>query len=298
MLRSARNDEVEELCRWREVFVLRRRIRALVGAALLQAALQARFDSALAALFRIVVSPELIAVANILFSTPLDCHRMFPICSQNKGFPMGNDHEYALGGVNRSTIGKWVGTLAATISALLVFVILSLVDVARAIGLDANIPPSIFSLVGAAAVYRIIYLVFSRYIWKWRVVSSALSVPDLTGKWTCSATSSYKTPLSPSGADWEAEIDISQSWEKLCVFMKAQKSRSESVSAALISKGNGEFQLIYHFKNDPTEFEDGLNAHHGFVDMVIAKDLRSAHGVYFTGRGRSSYGTMTWERSL
>ena len=210
---------------------------------------------------------------------------------------MGIDHEYALiGGVNRATIGRWIGTLAAGISAVLVFIILTMVDVASSLGIDAKIPPSVFSLLGAGAVYGIFYLLFSKYIWKWEVIVKVMQVPDLSGKWICRGQSSYTQDGDGFGGDWEGIVEISQSWDKLCIVLKTTQSRSESVSAALIAEGSGAYRLLYHYKNDPRVFEDGLHAHHGFVDLLVSSGLLEADGVYFTGRGRTTHGTMSWER--
>lgn len=216
------------------------------------------------------------------------------MCSLERGgFGMGNDHEYALvGGVNRATIGRWVAVAAASVSAVLVFVLLSLVDVAEKFGVSANLPPSLFSLAGASAVYGALYLLFSRFIWKWGPISRLMKVPNLEGCWQCIGESSFNE----EGVGWEASVVISQNWDKLCIVMETSKSRSESVSAALISEGVGTFRLLYHYKNDPREFEEGLNAHHGCVDLLIAHDLQSGDGIYFTGRGRTTFGRMIWSR--
>lgn len=206
---------------------------------------------------------------------------------------MGNDHEYALiGGMNRATIGRFVGVAAASISALLVFVLLSLVDVAESLGWNANIPPSLFSLIGAGAVYALLYLIFSRFIWKWPPLARLMKVPDLSGEWQCEGKSSHQG----DDANWTGSIQVSQSWDKLCIVLTTDKSRSESVAAALISEGIGSYRILYHYKNDPRGFEEGLNAHHGFVDLIVDKHLKEADGIYFTGRGRKTEGTMHWKR--
>lgn len=208
------------------------------------------------------------------------------------------DHEYALiGGINRSTVGRWLFSLASAVSALLVFLLLYLIDVAHVLGVSPNIPPSVFSLFGAAAVYTAAYFTFSNYLWKCGPLAKVLRLPDLSGIWECSAiSSSYLNEEFPDGFPWNGKVEISQTWDKIFVVMTTDKSRSESVSGALISEGNGQFRLLYHYKNDPRTFEADLNAHHGFVDLIVSSDLESGNGVYFTGRGRTSFGTMRWKR--
>lgn len=205
---------------------------------------------------------------------------------------MGNEHEYALiGGLNRASIGRVLATIAAAISALLVFLLLSLVDFASRYELNPNIPPSIFSLIGAGAVYTALYVLFSRFIWKWDLVSKYLKVPDMTGNWHCKGQSSWQ-----SDQEWSGRVAISQNWDKIFVVLETDGSRSESISAALLSEGTGGYRLLYHYRNDPRTINDELRAHHGFVDLVVDADLQRAQGVYFTGRGRVTHGTMVWER--
>ncbi|WP_432200176.1 hypothetical protein ACRAQ7_11025 [Erythrobacter sp. W53] len=211
---------------------------------------------------------------------------------------MSADHEYAIvNGPNRSSIGRWIYLGASVLSAILVLILLSLIDLAEATGLNANIPPTVFAVVSAGAVYGAIYFFFVKYIWKWSVVQKLLNVPNLSGRWDCFAVSSYKTDEYPDGLEWQATVDISQTLDKISVILRAVRSGSESVSAAVIPLGNGEYKLLYNYKNDPTQFEEGLNAHHGFVELLISNDLKSANGMYFTGRGRVTHGTMTWERN-
>ena len=60
---------------------------------------------------------------------------------------MSLEHEYALvGGYNRTHVGRWLARLAAGISAALVLVVLELVNVAKALTINVNIPPAMMSI--------------------------------------------------------------------------------------------------------------------------------------------------------
>ena len=101
---------------------------------------------------------------------------------------MALEHEYAvLGGYNRTHVGRWLYRAAALLSGLIVFALLSAVDLARAFGLNVNLPPTVLSLLGAGAVYGVLYWVFDRYGWKFSPLSRILRVPDLSGNWVCEA---------------------------------------------------------------------------------------------------------------
>lgn len=205
------------------------------------------------------------------------------------------EHEYALlGGMNRASIGRWLGSLAALISGGIVFVILSAVDLAAALGWPINLPPTILSLAGAGAVYGVLYWLFDRRIWKFRPLAKLLKVPDLSGKWEC-----VGTPVnSPSAAPWKGKVTIIQSWDRLRIHIETKTSVSDSLSAALLHDEAAGFRLMYHYSNTPRVSAKAqmLAPHHGFAELVFAPGEQSASGDYFNGRGRNTFGTMVLTR--
>lgn len=85
---------------------------------------------------------------------------------------MALEHEYSLlSGSSRAHVGRWLYALAAAISAAIVFVMLAIVDLAKVWGLNANVPPGVLSLIGAASVYAGLYWLFDHYGWKLGPVS-------------------------------------------------------------------------------------------------------------------------------
>ena len=203
---------------------------------------------------------------------------------------MSRDHEYALlGGYNRSHLGRWLFMVAAAASGILVFALLSAVDLAARLGWPVNLPPAALSLIGAGTVYLGLYFLFDRYVWKYAPVGRALKLPDLSGTWACSGLSIDKKP--PQA--WTGTVTISQSWDRVRVHLKTDKSESNSVAAALMSDPIGGHRLMYHYKNEPRQGEPELHAHHGFAEIAFAADCRTAKGEYFNGRGRNTFGDMT-----
>ncbi|MDT8923360.1 hypothetical protein RBE51_11065 [Pseudomonas taiwanensis] len=102
---------------------------------------------------------------------------------------MVHDHEYSLlGGINQAVIGRFITLLASGVSATLVFVVLTLVDLAKRFNLNVNVPPTLMSLIGAGVVFTILYAAFSRAVWKWPWAVKFLRVPDLSGEWECTGT--------------------------------------------------------------------------------------------------------------
>lgn len=205
------------------------------------------------------------------------------------------DHEYTvMGGTNRANVGRLLALAASGISGALVFVVLAAVDLAKKLGWNANLPPTVMSLVGAGAVFGLLYWVLNKWAWKWPGIGMALKVPDISGTWDCMG----KT-LKEDGTtkfDWQAEITIVQSWDKLRIRLKTKQSGSNSVSAALSHDSVDGFVLLYHYRNDPRADAVELSSHTGCCVMTIAQDLQTATGDYFNGKGRMTFGTMDWKK--
>lgn len=205
-------------------------------------------------------------------------------------------HEYSLvGGVNRAQIGRYIGIAAATISAGIVFLLLSFVDLARSLNIPVSLPPSVLSLAGAGTVFAILYWLFERYVWRWSAIRKLLKVPDLAGHWKCSG----KT-LDSSGNvtyTWDATVTILQSWDKIRVRLVTAQSGSNSISAALFYDDIEGYHLLYNYRNDPNVGETALASHVGFSSMIFSKEQNLAVGDYFNGHGRFTFGTMNWEKT-
>lgn len=201
------------------------------------------------------------------------------------------DHEYALlGGLNRAKVGRYLGVIAAGVSAGIVFVLLSAVTFFQNLGLPANLTPSIMSLVGAGAVFGALYWLFNRYLWRWSLLAMALKVPVLFGDWKCKGTT-----LGSDGStqhEWNATVSIYQRWDKIRVRLKTEQSGSDSIAAAVVCDDDDGYRLLYNYRNDPKIGEVELKSHIGFCDLHFAKDLKTAEGEYFNGRGRNTFGTL------
>jgi hypothetical protein len=203
------------------------------------------------------------------------------------------EHEYALlGGFNRSHLGRWLGGFSALISSALVFALLSAVDLAKRVGLDANLPPVALSLVGAGAVYGGLYLLFNHVVWKYAPLGKLLKVPDLSGTWRCEGVRLETGTPEP----WEGVVTIVQTWDKLRIHLETSTSGSDSVAAALLHDAAVGYRLMYHYKNQPRLSAPQLAPHHGFAELTFQADGQTGSGEYFNGRGRNSFGTMTLRR--
>lgn len=206
-----------------------------------------------------------------------------------------SDHEYSvLGGVNRAKIGRYIAMLSSSVSAGLVFLLLQAVDFAKAMGWNVNVPPILLSLIGAGAVYTVLFWALNMYAWKWRPIAALLKVPDLAGTWDCRGNS-----LDREGKvihAWTAEITIVQCWDKLRVRLKTNQSGSNSIAAALTHDSVDGWLLLYQYRNDPKIDQSELRSHVGTACVTFSNDLKAATAEYFNGVGRATFGKMNWTR--
>jgi hypothetical protein len=206
-----------------------------------------------------------------------------------------HEHEYAvIGGINRSKIGRYLSLLAATTSAAIVFILLTAVDLAKALNLPVNLPPVVLSLVGAGSVFTALYWIFDRYAWRWPGLCRLIQVPNLNGEWHCDGQTI--NPDQTVSLAWNGSVTISQSWDKIRVRLSSKTSSSNSVSAAIYCDAIDGYRLMYHYVNEPGIGQIDLTGHRGFAELVFAKDRQSATGEYFNGHGRFTFGTLLLRR--
>lgn len=205
---------------------------------------------------------------------------------------MLSPHEYSIIGHSRSTVGRYLGVIAASIAAGSVVASGVATQAAHWFGFSDWLSHITIVPVSAAVVYPIAHWLFDRFAWKY--AGRVLNIPDISGGWQCEGAT-----LSEEGAVkfvWQATITISQSWEKIHITLRTKQSASHSVSAALIPEADGSWMLMYSYRNEPRAGEPDLNAHLGYCEMRFSKPLRDAEGDYFNARGRGTFGRMQMKR--
>ena len=207
---------------------------------------------------------------------------------------MSKSHEYIiLKGLNRALIGRYLSIAAATVSSTIVFTLLTLVDFAQSMGWAYNLPPVLLSALGAGTVYTALYWIFDKRFWRHSKVAPLLKVPDLSGRWECNGQT--LNPDKSIAHQWEAEITIVQSWDKIRVKLRTAESGSDSVAAALTFDDVDGYTLMYNYENKPNVDTD-LRLHRGFAEIRFKNDLLSGEGEYFNGLGRFTFGKMSLKK--
>jgi hypothetical protein len=201
------------------------------------------------------------------------------------------DHEYiVLGGRNRTLVGRYLTIISSVLSGLIVFLVLSSVDIAKGLNVNVNIPPTVMSLCSAGAVFTLLYMFFDKNIWKLTLAAKFLKIADLSGSWSCKGST-----LDQEGKiirEWIGKITIVQSWDKIRVHLETSQSASDSITAAIIYDEVLGFRLLYNYQNSPRPGEPDLKGHTGCANFTFSKDLASATGDYYNGYGRPTYGRM------
>lgn len=200
------------------------------------------------------------------------------------------NHEYiVISGFNRSKVGRIIGSIASFLSGLLVLGVLYLLKYLSYFDGQSILTPTICSLISAGSIYLLLYWLFDSKIWKWKLVSKFINVPDLSGEWDCVGRGENKQgDIFP----WNAKIKIFQSWDKVHIRSQTPQSGSDSIAASIIYDGDIGYRLVYNYRNDPRIDEKELSPHMGFAELIFDKNLTTAEGEYFNGRGRNTFGTM------
>ncbi|WP_421289151.1 pancortin-3 [Aeromonas veronii] len=193
-------------------------------------------------------------------------------------------HDYAVFGHSRATVGRYLGFLSVILTGLISSVILWLHQVEGLSFMSV-------ATVSTAAIYFALHWVFNNYVWK---KVPLLKIPDLNGVWSVRG----ETLSEDDGVikyNWEAEIDIEQTWEKISINLKTKQSSSESYTATLAKKSGtrGGWVLHYSYSNSPdaSQFHE-LNSHRGYCEVIFDKELTSGEAAYFNSNGRRTFGKM------
>lgn len=203
------------------------------------------------------------------------------------------DHEYSVVGHSRTSVGRYLGSVAAIIVSLISAAGIGLSNLPVAADLPSWLQPVLSVTISAGVTYWIVHFLFNRFGWRALVWFS--QIPDINGRWNCEGTT-----LNADGEtlyQWSSTITISQNWERIRVNQKSLRSSSNSMTAALVPEPDGSWTLFYSYRNDPKAGEPELSTHSGYAELQFPPDLRSAEGEYFNGKGRGTFGRMALTRA-
>jgi hypothetical protein len=142
--------------------------------------------------------------------------------------------------------------------------------------------------------YGIIYGHFNKSFWKKKIWGVSLSnIPNLEGTWVGNI---YSSNNSGTKID-EIVIYIQQTWTEISIKVDVGTSTSSASMTAVNTLESNDFTLKYEYRNEPNaQSITTMNSHKGLVNLQLSPDKKNLKGIYFTGRGRQTYGDMDFIR--
>jgi hypothetical protein len=199
-------------------------------------------------------------------------------------------HEYSVIGLDRTSIGRYLGTAAGLMSAGAAMLVTVCFDLAQRLGYSDGATGLVIFPLNAAIFYFLGHLAFNKWIWRRSIIQSMLGVPDLNGEWSCIGQT--KDNNGNTIHEWNGSVTINQTWEKIRVYLNTGQSSSRSKSASLVKEPGRGYVLMYSYQNEPKLGEPELRTHVGYCELQLDEDLCSAEGDYFNNRGRVTFGRM------
>ncbi|MFV5492730.1 hypothetical protein VXQ04_01495 [Acinetobacter towneri] len=195
-------------------------------------------------------------------------------------------HEYTVqNGSNRSNIGKSIYAIAALLAGGVSVVFI------KCFAWFSSIPNFISTAILTASLFFIFYYAFNNWVWKLKFISDFLKFPNISGDWVCKGESSFEN------LSWQAQVKITQTWDRIRIVLITDKSSSESVSAAIIYDDVKGYTLVYNYRNQPDSLDDEqLKTHIGFVELKLDLNNNQASGNYYNVSGRKTFGNFIWAR--
>jgi hypothetical protein len=153
----------------------------------------------------------------------------------------------------------------------------------------------------AISVYAIIGVIFTKWIWRWRIFQGWLiKIPDLQGTWRGQLKSDWVDPATGKNIDSiSAVLVIRQTFSTIKCTLMTQESASYSTTADInYIQGGEDLYLTYNYTNrSKATIRDRSPIHDGAAILkIIRTPNRLLEGEYWTSR--KTRGEMTFNFEL
>ena len=142
-----------------------------------------------------------------------------------------------------------------------------------------------FSIAGT--IVTILFLLYDRFVWKWRPVRAVTKKPLVAGTWRGVLISDYIRPGEKSKVPpIPTVIRLKQTNSTLVATLFTSESESISEQAQLIKEDDDRWRLSWVYRNTPRQqVQEHSEPHRGVCDLYLSgKDGERLKGSYFTGR--------------
>lgn len=144
-------------------------------------------------------------------------------------------------------------------------------------------------------ISSILYILFTRYLWKWEWLydHGVVAVPDLNGTWEGYLYTSADEDLIPNTqidttgrqidglTKQEASIEIEQTWDKILVTLNGPESPSYSRAATILVEEKAWPTLSYNYWNEGSPMNEELGPHYGSAILEYDEEENKLEGKYY-----------------
>ena len=141
-------------------------------------------------------------------------------------------------------------------------------------------------------IFGLFYEIFNSSLWRVKLLRKLgiVRIPDLSGKWKVEGYSAKRKE------NFNAEIEIKQTWTKISIVMESKFSKSHSITASILTHQPGGYMISYEYVNEPrANALPTMHSHRGTAILYL-KNENLIEGEYYSGRDRENYGTLILKR--
>jgi hypothetical protein len=140
------------------------------------------------------------------------------------------------------------------------------------------------SLAGTAVT--IVFLLYDRFMWKWKLVRRFTKKPDVSGTWRGKLVSDYVREDGTNVPPIRVVIRFKQTNSQIVVTMFTNESQSISEQAQLIKGEDDRWRFSWVYRNTPRQrVQERSGSHRGSCDLHLSgRHGEVLSGQYFTER--------------
>ena len=196
-------------------------------------------------------------------------------------------HGYIINGKRRHSAILWLAVISVLVGLGLTYwidLILSKLETMKGTQIIVLLYSAIFG-VGLGAIFTLLYYLFDNFFWKIKIFGNV----DLSGKYQCEGVSKDKSQKEKDR--FTATIIIKQTWTKISVNLKTDKSYSDSFMAKISQNGVGDIRLDYCYTNNTDQTnKDMVSRHTGTATIIFSSEIKGKY--YNQPDDRMRYGEL------
>lgn len=196
-------------------------------------------------------------------------------------------HGYIINGKRRHSAIFWLAVISVLVGLGLTYwidLILSKLETMKGTQIIVLLYSAIFG-VGSGAIFTLLNYLFDNFFWKIKIFGNI----DLSGKYQCEGVSKDKSQKEKDR--FVGTITIKQTWTKISVNLKTDKSHSDSFMAKISQNGVGDLRLDYCYTNNTNQTnKDMVSRHTGTATIIFSSEIKGKY--YNQPDDRMRYGEL------